>query len=70
LHTALRQRKGQGTEQRRLMARPQGCGETTANQRFSSPNIKTYIPLITVLITSVNTDTLLHNLFSGERVTP
>ena len=44
--------------------------ETAANQRFSSPNLKICIPLITVLITSVNTITLLHNLFSGERVTP
>jgi hypothetical protein len=31
--------------------------------------IQTCVPLITVLITRVNTITLLHNLFSGERLT-
>ncbi|NCF04441.1 hypothetical protein CWM66_05220 [Kosakonia sp. H7A] len=64
------ERENQGTEQWRV---PVHIENTVKKQQISVSAVRicqTCISLITVLITSVNTITLLHNLFSGESKTP
>ncbi|CCC29717.1 hypothetical protein SBG_0625 [Salmonella bongori NCTC 12419] len=59
-----------GTEQWALADNGLIYVELAANQELSNPGNVTFLSLITVLNEWVNTTTLLHNLLSGERVTP